>query len=273
MKKHILFIAEYNNILKELYTTLEDSYDVQMCLPKINAIIKSLKVYPANMILVNLNGLNNDDFKDSARAIGMNAPKTMPIVIIGAVAECEDFITQLNIAGRKAKNIQEGQMTTFCIYRPITNAKIIEKIQKRFGEGSNVSKIEEQKVSETAKKILMIDDDPMMIRLIAKQLAPDYKIIASTSGSDGLAKMESIKPDAVFLDYEMPGFNGEQILRMIHENELIKDIPVYMLTGKADKETVTTLLALRPNGYFLKNGDINLIKKTMNELFGKPQYS
>ena len=119
------------------------------------------------------------------------------------------------------------------------------------------------------KKILMIDDDAMMIRLIAKQLAPKYKVLASTSGSDGLAKMESLKPDAVLLDYEMPGFNGVQILRMAKENDLIKDIPIYILTGRSDKETVTTLLELHPKGYFLKNGDVGHILKTFDDYFAK----
>ncbi|MEE1255582.1 MAG: response regulator [Lachnospiraceae bacterium] len=262
MKKHILFIAEYNNILKELYTSLEDIFDVQMCLPTVNAIKKSLSVYMSDMILVNISGISNDEFQDTVRTLGMNVNQHIPVVVLGTIEECEEFNRQLQLIAHQSKNVTDGNLKLHNIYRPLTNGKIIEKLQRKFC-------LTPDEEANGVKRILMIDDDAMMIRFMAKQLEPKYKIIASTSGSDGLAKMESQKPDAVFLDYEMPGFNGEQILRMIHENELIKDIPIYMLTGKADKETVTALLALKPNGYFLKNGDINLIKKTLDKLFAE----
>lgn len=258
MKKHILFIAEYNNILKDLYISLEDIFDVQMCLPAVNAILKSLSVYTTDMILVNVSGISNNEFQDIARTLGMNAKQHIPIAILGSMEECDEFDKQLQLIAHQSKNITDGNLSTYAIYRPLTNGKIIEKIQKKFC-------LSTEEEARGVKRILMIDDDAMMIRLMAKQLAPKYKIIASTSGSDGLAKMESQKPDAVLLDYEMPGFNGEQILKMIHENSLIKDIPVYMLTGKADKETVTSILALRPNGYFLKNGDVNLIIEALDK--------
>lgn len=262
MKKHILFIAEYNNILKELYTSLEEIFDVQMCLPAVNAIKKSLSVYMSDMILVNISGISNDEFQDTVRTLGMNVNQHTPIVVLGAAAECEEFNKQLQLIAHQSKNVTDGNLKIHNIYRPLTNSKIIEKLQRKFC-------LSPEEEANGVKRILMIDDDAMAIRFMAKQLEPTYKIIASTSGSDGLAKMESQKPDAVFLDYEMPGFNGEQILRMIRENELIKDIPIYILTGKADKETVTSLLVLQPNGYFLKNGDISLIKNTLDRFFAE----
>lgn len=262
MKNHILFIAEYNNILKDLYSALEEIFDVQMCLPSVETIVKSLNVYEADMILVNVSGIGYTDFQDTARVLGMNVRKNTPIVVIGTIAECEDFSRQTRLSAYQSKNIVNGQMSIFSIYRPLTNQKIIEKIQERMNTESDVT-------ATASKRILMIDDDAMMIRFISKQLAPKYKIIASTSGSDGLAKMESLRPDAVLLDYEMPGFNGGQILKMVHENDLIKDIPVYILTGKSDKETVSTLLSMHPNGYFLKNGDIELIINAFDGVFSK----
>lgn len=262
MKKHILFIAEYNNILKDLYISLEDIFDVQMCLPVTEAIMKSINVYVADMVLVNVSGINYTDFQDTAKVLGMNIGQDTPIVIIGTIAECEEFSRQIRLTSFKTKKDTKGQIVLYSIYRPITNQRIIEKIQERMNLTS------EEDIQDK-KKILMIDDDAMMIRLIAKQLAPKYKVLASTSGSDGLSKMESLKPDAVLLDYEMPGFNGGQILRMAKENDLIKDIPIYILSGRSDKETVTTLLGLRPKGYFLKNGDVGQILKTFDDYFAK----
>ena len=50
----------------------------------------------------------------------------------------------------------------------------------------------------------------------------------------------------------MPVLNGPQFLHIIRERRQLKDIPVIFLTGKGDKESVTKVLSLKPNGYILK---------------------
>ena len=59
-------------------------------------------------------------------------------------------------------------------------------------------------------------------------------------------------PDLILLDYEMPVTTGPQVLEMIRSEVSSEGIPVIFLTGKGDKESVTKVLSLKPNGYILK---------------------
>ena len=60
------------------------------------------------------------------------------------------------------------------------------------------------------------------------------------------------KVDLILLDHEMPVTSGPQVLEMLRSEEETKHIPVMFLTGKGDKESVMAVVALRPEGYFLK---------------------
>lgn len=268
MKKRILFIAEYNDVLKDLFQTLETYFDVQMCIPKNEAIKKSFKVYAnADAILVNVGGIKNEDLKETEDALGINVTTNIPVIVIGLPEECDTFISNVSSVSKRARAFINGSIFIQGMHRPLSNKEIVQRLGKIVGvkeeELPQISDIEEN----GPRKVLMIDDDAMMIRAIAKLLAPKYKVIAATSGAAGLAMMESASPDAVLLDYEMPGFNGAQILEMTRKNDIIKDIPVYFLTGKDDSETVMKLIALKPAGYFLKSSNPEEIIKALDKHF------
>ena len=61
------------------------------------------------------------------------------------------------------------------------------------------------------------------------------------------------KVDLILLDYEMPVTSGPQVLEMLRSDEDTSSVPVMFLTGKDDKESVMSVMSLRPDGYILKN--------------------
>jgi CheY-like chemotaxis protein len=70
------------------------------------------------------------------------------------------------------------------------------------------------------------------------------------------------KVDLILLDYEMPVTDGPQVLEMLRADPDTKDIPVIFLTGKGDKESVMSVVSLKPDGYFLKTmGKKDLLEK------------
>lgn len=74
------------------------------------------------------------------------------------------------------------------------------------------------------------------------------------------------KPDAIILDYEMPGCDGRETLAMIRAQEETKDIPVVFLTGHGDAEHIRSVLDLNPSAYFLKPPKAEKILEILSQL-------
>jgi len=85
-----------------------------------------------------------------------------------------------------------------------------------------------------AKKILVIDDDPLFVRLVDQVLTQQgYMVLKAGGGQEGLRLLFTEKPDLVLLDVVMPGMDGWQTCERIRE---VSDVPIIMLTGKQQAE-------------------------------------
>ena len=84
-----------------------------------------------------------------------------------------------------------------------------------------------------AHRVLIIDDEPNIRRMLGALLrAEGYTVDEAPSGAAGLLALETIDPDAIFMDYLMPpGPDGLETLRMIRERG--NEAPVIMMSGKA----------------------------------------
>ncbi|MBQ8923416.1 MAG: response regulator [Lachnospiraceae bacterium] len=119
------------------------------------------------------------------------------------------------------------------------------------------------------KKVLVVDDDPIMLRNVKAILDKQYEVMLAVSGTKALASIAKKRPDLIFLDYEMPVCNGKQTLEMIRADEDIKDIPVVFLTGVSDATHIKEVLALRPSGYMLKPVSKEDLLKKAETVIGK----
>ena len=103
------------------------------------------------------------------------------------------------------------------------------------------------------KSILIVDDDPNYMSLIREWLKDSYKVSMATSGLRAMKWLGAEnKVDLILLDYEMPVTDGPQVLEMLRSDEETKHIPVIFLTGRGDKESVMSVMSLKPQGYLLK---------------------
>ena len=103
--------------------------------------------------------------------------------------------------------------------------------------------------------------------LVREWLKGTYKVAMANSGLQALKWLGKNRADLILLDYEMPVTSGPQVLEMLRSDEETKDIPVIFLTGKGDKESVMAVVALKPQGYFLKNIDREELLTKMKEFF------
>jgi two-component system, OmpR family, alkaline phosphatase synthesis response regulator PhoP len=83
------------------------------------------------------------------------------------------------------------------------------------------------------KKILVVDDEPHLVRSLTFILAKEgYELSMAADGEDALKKIAENKPDLIFLDIMMPKKNGYEVCETIRSLPELKDIYIIMLSAK-----------------------------------------
>lgn len=89
------------------------------------------------------------------------------------------------------------------------------------------------------KKILAVDDEKHIVRLVQVNLERQgYEVVTANDGREALEKVEAESPDLVVLDVMMPYMDGFEVLQNLRRNASTRDIPVIMLTAKAQDADV-----------------------------------
>ena len=97
---------------------------------------------------------------------------------------------------------------------------------------------------------MVIDDEQALLLLVKNILEPEgYKVSLATDGQSGLALMAKEQPDLILLDIKMPGLDGFQVLDIIRQRS---NIPVIMLTGVVDRNTLSKFLNIGADDYITK---------------------
>jgi DNA-binding response OmpR family regulator len=87
--------------------------------------------------------------------------------------------------------------------------------------------------------ILVADDDPDILELVAFRLErAGYEIIRAIDGEEALQRVSERVPDLAVLDVMMPKLNGYEVTRRIREEDATNDIPVILLTARAQEADV-----------------------------------
>lgn len=121
-------------------------------------------------------------------------------------------------------------------------------------------------------KILLTDDDPLLIRMYQKKLEIDgHTVETADDGVAALKKVKSFTPDLILLDIMMPNMNGYQVLEKLKADASTKKIPVILLTnvGSSD-EDVEKGLDLGAVAYIVKaeNRPSTVVSKVKEILAG-----
>lgn len=81
-------------------------------------------------------------------------------------------------------------------------------------------------------RVLVIDDEPDVVRLIVKVLSGRGHVVQiARDGASALARVKHEPPDVILLDSDLPKIDGAEVCRRIKHDELTADIPVVMMTS------------------------------------------
>jgi DNA-binding response OmpR family regulator len=91
----------------------------------------------------------------------------------------------------------------------------------------------------TRHRILVVDDDPRLLHIVAMYLGIEgYDVATASNGEDGLKEVDSHKPELVILDIMMPGMDGVEACRSIRGNPATTHIPVLMFSALSGDDDV-----------------------------------
>lgn len=119
-------------------------------------------------------------------------------------------------------------------------------------------------------KVLIVDDDPTVHKLIAKKLSSDhYQIESVFDAPAALQKVDRIHPDLVILDLMMPRISGIEVCRSIKSDPKTKNILVLILSAKESQDDRIRGLELGADDYISKPFHIASLARKIEYMLGK----
>lgn len=103
------------------------------------------------------------------------------------------------------------------------------------------------------KKILLIEDDPLMVEIYTKKLKDaGFQVDVATDGREGLEKIKQRAPDLLLLDIVLPQIDGWEILKTAREELGLKDLKVIILSNLGQDSEIEKSLKLGAVQYLIK---------------------
>jgi PleD family two-component response regulator len=128
---------------------------------------------------------------------------------------------------------------------------------------------------ERLRKSILVVDDSRPTRDIERDIlaAEGYKVDTAGDGSEALAAAKNTHYDLICTDLVMPNMDGFMLTENIRKNSALSDIPIIVISSKADEEDKARASLLGANRYIMKNSFnnhnfINTVKELIGEANG-----
>lgn len=276
MKYSILLVDRNQVLMDDLFTRLKDKFDCFSSSSRFDDIANHLKYYTPDALVLEIQKDNIDYYNQIAKLKGHMQDNGIPLIILGAKENCAAF------------NNNTGNMAQLTLVKPLSASMIAEHMLKYLDQKKRCEealRLQEEALTGTNKEkkstpgstgeqevrrkhILVVDDNPLMLKMVKEHLHEDYDVATAISGKVALKFLENKTTDLILLDYEMPAENGPEVLAKLRANEATKNIPVMFLTGITEKKKIQKALVLKPQGYLVKPIDHEKLLKAVKKQIG-----
>ena len=237
--KKVILIGELNQTVSTINNYLQTKFQTQLCMDSLEMVKGMVKVFEPEMAVICLVGVGELDHK--ILDFFENRRNNVPVLLIGTTEECGYF-----------KKYYDNEQFDF-LTRPTTLSELMEKCQASLKVEEDMSEsIKSVEKAEAKKRILVVDDSGVLLRSVKAMLADQYEVIVAMDGKKALERARNKQPDLILLDYEMPVMDGRETLEELRKDDELKESPVVFLTSVADRESIASVLKLKPEGYLLK---------------------
>ena len=105
----------------------------------------------------------------------------------------------------------------------------------------------------TLPQILVVEDEPIMIRMLNEVLKTRYKVQFAASGEQALALVGAAAPELILLDVGLPDLSGYEVCRRLRDNPATREIPVIFLTKHGERQEILQGFEAGGKDYVLKD--------------------
>jgi two-component system chemotaxis response regulator CheY len=124
-----------------------------------------------------------------------------------------------------------------------------------------------------AYSVLIVDDSPVMRSFIRRVLTLSGFAVGETmeasNGEEALAQISAHRVDVILTDINMPGMNGEELLRKLEADGVLRNIPALVISTDATRERVLKMLALGAEGYMSKPFSPETLREELERVLGE----
>jgi len=120
---------------------------------------------------------------------------------------------------------------------------------------------------DSAPRVLIIEDNPDLLHILEQLLAQDYEVVTARRGEEGVTLAQTVRPDLVLLDLQLPGMDGIEAGRWIKRER--PQVPILVLTamiGKGEPEMVMRSGCC--DAFMAKPAPLGAIRAKVAELLG-----
>lgn len=121
--------------------------------------------------------------------------------------------------------------------------------------------------ARSRKKILLVDDDPVILKLVERALCEHgFAVICASNGHEAMESAKKETPDLIILDVLLPGLDGTEIAGLLQEDLRTHHIPVLYLTSLEPKEDQVLEENLKPDIIFTKPTNMNQLVEKVKDV-------
>ena len=165
--------------------------------------------------------------------------------------------------------IRQGHLSGF--QTPMGHFRVEKVAFVRFLKANDMPIDESLSNYATNNSILIMDDDPGMVKTIVMTLEDmdsDLDVESATDGYEGLMKIGKSVPDLLIIDLNMPKINGFEVIRQVKETKEYSTAKIMVISSTLDEETETKLEESGVSTYLSKPFKLADLKKEVTLLLG-----
>lgn len=285
----LLLCGKNQLIIDEFYEHMERGYDLLTASPRFSDLVRHIELFRPDMVVYCLYNETSSDY-DRARELAVHLQRAgSALAIAGSKEDCDDFMRHTGdladmVLPRPLKyEVIRGNIYAFMLDRDSAREEAAKELAASEAAPAPApapaaaprpqpvpaapAAAPVAPASSARKHILVIDDDPLMLKLLKEYLHESYDVATAVSGKIAYKFLESKTTDMVLLDYEMPGESGPEVFMNLRTRKTMVNTPIVFLTGVTDSERVKEVVSLKPQGYLLKPVDKEkLLSKVRNVL-------
>lgn len=293
MKYKILIAGKASSIIDDFFLRMNDNFEIMTTSLWHDDILRHVKYFQPHMFLYCMYNESREDFNKMISLKYQLIKSKVYVGVFGSQTDITDFErAAVNVADLvmvkplTIDGIQSKIKAYLDIHKPVImpdsdNNSAYAPADSPIGSSGSAGQpapagsarqatpsVAAQAAPTFHKHILVIDDDPRMLKMMKEQLHHDYDVATAVNGKVAMKFLESKHTDLILLDYEMPDEKGPDVLAKIRANQSTKDVPVIFLTGVTERDKIQKALVMQPQGYLLKPIDRERLMETISKVLG-----